>query len=133
MKRLIIALLVGGALFGIVFAVAAALNLNNSVLQAGGDTNQVCDADGFQTYWNVAYSVPQNDFVVTGVTVAGISASCVITDTGGAKTLDVVVTGASGANLAEQTTAVTDDTNKHFSFGSTILAKDVQDIHVAIY
>jgi hypothetical protein len=131
MKRLIIALVAGCALFGIVFAVAAALNLNNSVLQAGGDTNQVCDADGFQTYWNVNYQ--SGDFYVTGVTVAGISGSCVITDTGGAKTLDVVVSGAGGVNLAEQTTAVTNDSNKVFTFGTPILASSVEDIHVAIY
>ncbi|GAG41904.1 unnamed protein product, partial [marine sediment metagenome] len=46
MKRSIIALLVGGAVFGTVLAAAATLNVNGGVIQAGTDSDLTCDSSG---------------------------------------------------------------------------------------
>jgi hypothetical protein len=132
MKRLIIALVVGCALFGTVFAVAAALNLNNIVLQAGGDTDMTCDADGFQIYWHQEFT--NGDFYVTGVTVGGVSGSCIINDLGGNKTLEIVVTDASHANIGGGSlTLVTDYPDPQVNFAAPILASSVEDIHALVY
>ncbi len=46
MKRLIMALLVGGALFGTVFGLAEGLQVTSGALQSGSDADLRCDQDG---------------------------------------------------------------------------------------
>lgn len=46
MKRTIVALLVGGMVFGTVLGLAASLGVNGGTIQAGSDTELRCDTNG---------------------------------------------------------------------------------------
>ena len=73
MKRLVVALLVGGMVFGTVFAVAAALNVSGGVTQAGSVVSLVCDADGVTVE---GYGVELDDLTGHFLKVSGVDASC---------------------------------------------------------
>src|SRR3989304_5232508 len=75
MKRLIVALLVGGAVFGTVLAIAASLNVSGGTIQAGPDTDLVCDEGGINVdAWAVnSYPVLEG---VEWVTIKGVDADC---------------------------------------------------------
>lgn len=75
MKRLIVALLVGGMVFGTVFAVAASLGVDGGFLQAGTEDDLDCDDDGVTLKWKTMVS--QADFKVAGVEVYDINAACI--------------------------------------------------------
>ena len=127
MKRLMVALLVGGMVFGTVFAVAAALNVDAGVLQAGSDEVLICDADGVQTYWQDGWSgSPVNDFVITHVVVAGIDDSC------DGKLVEVVLTDINGNWLASGSTTVPVVGNATVNTAPDVLASAVYDVHVII-
>ncbi len=94
MKRLIIALLVGGMVFGVVFAAAAALTVTGGGAQSGA-TRATCDRDGVNvTYQNTDINPDFDQATVTDVECSG--------------TLDVSVSGhdaghgilAAGSNSA---------------------------------
>jgi len=75
MKRFLIALLAGSAVFALVFGAAATLIVNGGTLQAGEDTNLTCDSDGvYVSAWGVnTYPVLEG---VESVTIKGIPAAC---------------------------------------------------------
>ena len=74
MKRTILALAVGCAVFGVVFAAAAALNVNGGTLQAGVDTTLTCTSSPVQVSWKTM--VTQADFRVAGAEVVFSDDSC---------------------------------------------------------
>jgi hypothetical protein len=86
-NKLLIALLAGGVIFGGVFALAAGLDVSSQGLQSGSDT-VICDADGVDVSYNVAFS--GGDYVVQSITVSDIDGGCdgetvavtVVTDAG---------------------------------------------------
>ena len=75
MKRIMVALMVGGVLFGTVFAVAASLGVNGGFLQAGTDDSLECDGEGVTLKWKTMGA--QADFRVAGVEVYDIDAACI--------------------------------------------------------
>jgi len=72
-KRLMVALLVGGMVFGTVFAVAAVLNVSGGVTQAGSVASLVCDSDGVTVE---GYGVELDDLTGHSLKVSGIDAAC---------------------------------------------------------
>jgi len=74
MKRIILALAVGCAVFGVVFAAAAALNVNGGTLQAGTDTDLTCTDAPVQINWKTMTS--GQDFVVIGAEVVFTDERC---------------------------------------------------------
>lgn len=75
MKRFLIALLVGGALFAAVFGAAASLTVGGGTIQAGSDTDLVCDDDGIYVWaWAVnTYPVLEG---VESVKIKGVDPDC---------------------------------------------------------
>jgi hypothetical protein len=71
MKRIILALVVGGALFAAAFGAASSLGVSGGTVQVGADNNLQCDADGVSVSYNIDYNG-----VVTSVQVNGIAGSC---------------------------------------------------------
>lgn len=71
MKRILIALLVGGALFAAVFGAAASLAVGGGTVQVGSDATLACDTNGVTVSYNIDYRG-----VVTSVQVNGIDAAC---------------------------------------------------------
>ena len=129
MKRLMLALLVGGAVFGTVFAAAALLNVTSRDLQAGSDETLICDADGVQTSWRDGWSGGAvDDFVVTDVVVAGIDSSC------DGLLLEVVLTDINGNWLASGAVSpIVSSPNPVVPMSpQPVLASAVYDVHVII-
>jgi hypothetical protein len=86
MKRVIVALLIGGALFGAIYGLAAGLNVEGGTIQAGSDVDLICDEDGVQV---LGWSLETNDGNVYAVRIGNIDEQCAgndifvsITDTG---------------------------------------------------
>src|SRR3972149_5412296 len=82
MKRLIVALLVGGAVFGTVFAVAATLDVTGGTLQMSSAVDAECDDDGVTLNYTFgpeggadADPLTDDDQVLTAE-VEGIAAAC---------------------------------------------------------
>lgn len=124
MKRLMVALLVGGMLFGAAWGAAAALNVDANFLQAGSDEVLICDADGVQvTYQDGWAGSPVNDFTITAVVVSGVNGAC------DGLLLEVVLTAQNGNWLASG--AVTLPTSV-VPMGTPPLASAVYDVHVII-
>jgi hypothetical protein len=79
MKRLFVALVVGGMLFAGAWAAACALNVDAGVLQAGGDKVELCDDSGVQLYYrsDATPGIQWDDgFMVDAVVVGGLDAGC---------------------------------------------------------
>ena len=78
MKRIILALLAGGLVFGAVFGLAAALNVSGGTIQAGSDSDLACDEDGVRVLeWNL----DTNTGLVSSVRIGGIDEGCQQGDT----------------------------------------------------
>jgi len=81
MKRLIVALLVGGAVFGTVFAVAASLIVTGGTLQMSSGVDAVCDSDGVTLGYLFSDPNPGNsnldEDVVTEAQVGDIDDACI--------------------------------------------------------
>jgi len=75
MKRFLIALLVGCALFTAAFASAASLTVDGGYIQAGVDSSLTCDTGGVLVKWKTFVSGA--DFKVAGVEIQDISGACV--------------------------------------------------------
>lgn len=73
MKRILMALMAGAAVFTIAFASAAALNVSGNTIQAGVDTDLACDDDGVDAAWGLETS----DNTVRYVRIENISPDCV--------------------------------------------------------
>jgi len=71
MKRFLIALLVGGAVFAAVLGAAANLSVGGGTVQVGSDGTLACDTTGVTVSYNIDYRG-----VVTSVQVNGIDAAC---------------------------------------------------------
>lgn len=137
MKRLLVALVVGGMLFAGAWAAACALNVDAGVLQAGGDKVELCDTDGVQVYFRsdgtpgIKWDETANDFMVDYVVVGGLDAGC------DSSWLKVELTDCHGNGIAYGDMApplVRDPSNGNpiVSIGPAVSAGEVCDAHVLI-
>jgi len=128
MKRLIVALMVGGALFGAAWGAAAALNVTANDLQAGSVTDLKCDADGVHISYQDGWEGGDvDDFTVTHVVVAGINDAC------NGLLLEVVLTDINGNWLASGSVTISmPGPNPAVPMNPQPLASAVEDVHVII-
>jgi len=137
MKRLIVALLVGGVFFGAVYGLAATLNVEGGTIQAGSDVDLQCDEDGVQV---LGWGLETNDGKVYFVRIGNIDEQCAgndifvsITDTGteiadGDATIeDEATDGADGC-----TDPTADEVCTKIPIPGGVLAEDITDIEVFI-
>ena len=73
MKRLIVAVLVGGMVFGTVLALAASLGVEGGTIQAGSDTELRCDTNGVRVD---GWGLETDDGLVYFVRIHDINAAC---------------------------------------------------------
>jgi hypothetical protein len=73
MKRTIVALLIGGMVFGTVLAAAATLNVNGGVIQAGNDSDLTCDSSGVDV---LGWGLNSGTGLVENVRIGNVSAAC---------------------------------------------------------
>jgi hypothetical protein len=132
MKRAIIALAIGGAVFAGIYGFAASLGVSSQTLGAGSSAVAACQTQTLTISYTPTYNgTAPAGYRATTVTVGGI-------DTGagacGGKAIRVTLTGPGGsdASLGEQTgTTPTTGTSMDFTFAN-VKAADVTGVHVAI-
>jgi hypothetical protein len=73
MKRVLVALLLGGAIFGTIIGVAATVGVQGGTIQAGVDPTLYCDTDGVQVQ---GWGLETTDNTVRFVRIGGISTDC---------------------------------------------------------
>jgi len=132
MKRLIVALMVGGVLFATAWAAAAGLIVDGGTLQAGGDDVLECDADGVQIYFRsdggpgISWDEAENDFMVHSVVVGGLDSSC------NGLVLRVVLTAENGDAISEgEMNPIVVNGNPVVDVDD-VAASAVHDVHVLI-
>jgi hypothetical protein len=134
MKRLLVALVVGGMLFAGAWAAACALNVDAGVLQAGSDEVLTCDCDGVQVYFRsddtpgIQWDPSEQDFIVDHVVVGGLDDDCL------GLVMRIVLTDKDGNGIAfgEMDPIVTADTNPIVPIEPAVPASEVCDVHVLI-
>ena len=101
MKRTLIAVTAGLAVFGSVFAMAASLGgITGSTVGADNTTVASCDTDGVTTSYATSWDATDKRYEVTTVTVAAVSDVC------DGKSLSVSLTDTTGAQIGTGTLAI---------------------------
>jgi hypothetical protein len=127
MKRMLIALVVGAAVSGGVFASATTLGgVNTNTLGANNAAITACDADGVTSAYGTTYNTTSKKYDTTSVTVSGIAAGCV------GKTLKFTLVSSTGTSLYEGTKAVV-GTSEAFTVPAGTAADSVENIAVTIF
>lgn len=126
MKRSIIALLVGGLVFGTVLALAASLIVQGGTIQGGTDTDLICDENGIyvDAYGLNTYPVLEG---VEYVTIKGVDADC-----DGARIMGRVQLTYSDYN-DNSTWAYTSGTGPYSSGYSFVIANGNSDTEYKLY
>ena len=125
MKRYIIALIAGAAVFALAFGSAAALDVDAGTIQAGGDTELECDPDGVDVLIGFDWSDAHDAYIVTGFIVSDIAAAC----SGG--TISLTATDVGGFEIETMFLGGIGDSATLTPAG-TIKVEDLYDVHVLI-
>jgi len=126
MKRIILALAVGGALFAAAFAAAATLGVNGGVIQAGSDGTLYCDTDGVAV---VGWGLEMDDGMVYSVRIGGVNGdACAGAD------LFALVRNGGGTKLTDggPVAIVSGTTEYRVTFDSAVDASAIESISVWI-
>lgn len=113
------------ALFGVVFAAAATIDLNGGAIQFGEDLSLVCDNAVYVAGWGLE-TEGTHAGEVGFVRIGGISSSCFGND------LFVNITGASGILTDELAPVTIDESTEKVDFQDWVTAADITDIHIWI-
>jgi hypothetical protein len=138
MKRLLLALIAGAMVFTVAFASAAALQVDASVIQSGGDVDVTCQTGpvtvGYQTT-----VVGNGEFAVTGITFSGLEPSCdgltvavsLIAAPGNSGVTQVGFIGGT-LHVSSAGTFSLNDSNDAFKSGFPVPASAIGDVQVLI-
>lgn len=127
MKRIIVALVIGAAVSGGVFASATTLGgVNATSLGANNAAVTACDADGVASTYGTTYNATTKKYDATSVTVTGIAAGCV------GKTIKFTLVNAAGTSLFEGSKAVA-ATSEAFTVPAGTAAELVDNVAVTIF
>jgi hypothetical protein len=122
-KRFLVALMAGTMVFSVAFASAAALIVNGGTIQAGEDTDLVCDSDGVRV---LGWGLETDTGLVSFVRVGNIWADCVGAD------MFANITGAGSVELTEAGPVTIDDSEEILTFDTPVQAALIEDIHIFI-
>lgn len=127
MKKLLVALAVGVAVFAAAYASAATLGgLGSDDLGADDSVVASCDTSGgVTTTYQTNYSATEATYVVVSITIGNVDAAC------NGQTIKAVLSGASNAKLTEVTQTAATGTNV-ITVTDTVHAEDVTGLHVVI-
>lgn len=130
MKKLLIALAVGVAVFAAAYASAATLGgLNSDDLGSDDDVVASCDSDGVVVTYDTVYSAASAAYIVDKINVTGVDAACA------GQTIKATLSGGatipSDASLTEVTQPAVAGSNV-LDVTATVIAEQVQGVHVLI-
>lgn len=129
MKRIVGAVLAGLMTFGLVFGLAASLNLTSDSLGSATTVVAACQATAMNATYTSTYTAgaPGPGYTVGTVTITGLAATCY------SKPYKVTLGGAAGASLGEATgTTPAAGTTIVVTFAPVIAATSVTAISVVI-
>jgi hypothetical protein len=132
MKRTMIGLLIGGAIFAGVYGFADSLNITSNTLGAGSSVVAACQTATINVSYTASYSSSAPGYVATTVTLNNLDETA--GHCGGA-TAKVTLTGPGGSNasLGEQSATLStgSGTTQNLTF-TGVKASDVTGVHVLI-
>lgn len=127
MRRAIVALLIGTAVFGGIYGLAASLNVSTKSLGAGNTAVAACQSGTLTASYATAYDSTIPGYKVGVVTISGVSSTCY------AMSFKVTLTGASNASLNEVTGTTPSAATFTADFTTlNVPAANVQGVHVLI-
>lgn len=125
MKRFLVSLMVGGVVFGTVFAAAAALGVSAPTIQAGSDDVLECDTNGVDVEVGWEWSDSAGAYVATGFIVTDIDPDC----DGG--TISLTATDSNGDEIETMVLGGI-GTGATLTPSGTITVEELEGIHVLI-
>lgn len=127
LKRALAAALVAMMTFGVVYGLAASLNLASDSLGAGNTSVAACQAGALTATYTSSYSAGTPGYTVGTVTVTGLTASCY------SKAYRITLSGTSDTSLGEATgTTPSSGTSFAATFSPAVNAASVTGISVVI-
>ncbi len=132
MKRLALAVLIGGAVFGGIYGLAASLGLSSKNLGAGNSSVAACQSGTLTAGYATAYDSTLPGYKVGVVTMDGLDTTSATNCS--SKSFKVTLTGGSNASLGEitGTTPASGTTFTADFTSSNVAATNVTGIHVVI-
>jgi hypothetical protein len=128
MRRAIVAVLIGTAVFGGIYGLAASMNVSTKTLGAGNTSVAACQPGTLTASYATTYDSTVPGYKVGVVTVSGLASTCY------SMPFKVTLTGASNASLSE-ITGTTSASGATFTADFTaqnVPAANVQGVHVLI-
>ena len=129
-KRIVLALIVGTAVFGGAYASATTLGgITDNSLGANTKAVAACDTDGITSTYTTTYSTANKRYEVATVAIGGIASGCA------GKTLKVTLTTGAGATVLWESTGTTLTAAASQSVAVTAgtSAETVDNISVAVF
>jgi hypothetical protein len=124
MKRTMVALLAGAAVFAVAFGAAATLGVSGGAIQAGVDSSLYCDTDGVQV---AGWGLETDTGLVSFVRIGDIDSACTGND------IFVRISDAGGGYFTGTfSTHLTGGTELTVPISPAIDASRIEDIHVWI-
>jgi uncharacterized membrane protein (UPF0136 family) len=128
LRRAAVALLVGGAIFGAIYGVAASLGVSSSTLGAGNSSVAACQSATLTPGYATAYDSTIPGYKVGVVTVGGLASTCY------SKSFRITLVNSSNTSLGEVTgTTPSSGTSFTADFtSSNVSAASVTGVHVLL-
>jgi len=126
-KRLMAAMFAAILTFGLVYGLAASLNLTTDSLGAATNTVAACQAGAMNATYTSSYSTSLPGYSVGTVTVSGLASTCY------SKPYKITLAGAASASLGEATgTTPSSGTSFSATFSPAVSAASITALSVVI-
>jgi hypothetical protein len=127
MKRIMAAMFAAILTFGLVYGLAASLNLTTDSLGAATNTVAACQAGAMNATYSSSYSTSLPGYSVGTVTVTGLASTCY------SKPYKITLAGAASASLGEATgTTPSSGTSFSATFSPAVSAASITAVSVVI-
>jgi len=126
-KRIMAAMFAAILTFGLVYGLAASLNLTTDSLGAATNTVAACQAGAMNATYSSSYSTSLPGYSVGTVTVTGLASTCY------SKPYKITLAGAASASLGEATgTTPSSGTSVSATFSPAVSAASITAVSVVI-
>jgi len=126
-KRIMAAMFAAILTFGLVYGLAASLNLTTDSLGAATNTVAACQAGAMNATYSSSYSTSLPGYSVGTVTVTGLASTCY------SKPYKITLAGAASASLGEATgTTPSSGTSFSATFSPAVSAASITAVSVVI-
>jgi hypothetical protein len=127
-RRAVVALLVGGVIFGAIYGLAASLGVSSSSLGSGNSSVAACQAGTLTASYATSYDSSIPGYKVGVATVSGLASTCY------SKSFRITLINGSNTSLGE-VTGTTPSSGSSFTAdftSSNVSAASVSGVHVVV-